>query len=652
MSTLSNAISGLLAFQRALATTSHNISNVNTPGYTRQRVELDTGLPTAEGGYFIGNGVQITSIERLHDQFVMNEVLRRTTSAEQLDMFYQLSNQVSNLLADPNAGLAPAMQDFFNAMQDMADNPASIPARQVVLSQGNVLASRFNEMNDYLTQQRLGTNEQLQVMVRDINSYASAIADINGQISQYSGGAGTAPNDLLDRRDLMLNELSKLVSVDSMEQDNGSINVFIGSGQALVLGTHASQLATIPSEFDARIMEVAYVGSTTSTGVNITSFLSGGQMGGLIEFRDGLLTDTQNELGRIALGLSTMFNTQHISGIDLNSKTGENFFSDLSTTAAEVLPSRSNMGTAVVTAQIVDHSQLSNSDYLLQLNAGVYTLTRQSDSTVTTLGTFPPAQVVDGVNFAISSGAMADGDSILIRPTGVAADRMQVLLNDPSMIAAAAPMRSSTGLSNQGTAQISQGTVTDITNAAFATPGALTPEVTIRFIDAVTYEILDSSSMAVLETGIPYNAATGSDVFPSPGGLDYGYSLRITGTPVANDSFSIEYNAGGVGDNRNALALEDLQNLKQLVNNSATFMDVYGQLVGRVGAETREADMNSQTQHALLNQAIQRREEISGVNLDEEAANLVRYQQAYQAAAQVISISNSTFQTLIAAVGN
>ncbi len=648
MSTLSTAISGLLAFQRALATTSHNIANSATPGYSRQVVDLSARLPFRTDSGFIGAGVDISGITRIHDNFLTQQVWSRSSAAEQMTAFEGLTSRISDLLADPNGSLSPALQDWFSAVQDMADNPSDIPSRQVVLSQANILVDRFHQLNAQFDVIRREAGEQAKSTVSDINSYAQAIAGLNARIVQTQNIGSVQANDLLDERDRVIEDLSKLVQVTTLEADNGAVNVFIGNGQTLVLNADAAKLSVQPDPYDAREVAIGITGAGGTTTYDITAQLTGGKLGGLLEFRDGLLSATQNDVGRVAAGLTAMVNNQHRLGMDLYNNLGGDFFSSLDSIAPEVISNRNNAGNGIISAQISDYTQLSNSDYILSYTGGNYTLQRLQDDTVTNLGAAPPNVVVDGVQFSLNSGVMLDGDSVLVRPLRNAARLMNVQLTTPQQIAAATPVRlNNTNIQLDGTVTITG--VTDTTNAAFATAGSLSPPLTVRFLDSSTYEIVRTDTAAVLETGIPYSAPAGGDLFPTPGAYDPGYQIHMQGNFTAGDSFRVEYNTGGSNDNRNALLLDELRSAENMLNNTATLAEVYSRMVGRVGADAREAQLGAESRQALLAQATQQRESISGVNLDEEAANLVRYQQAYQAAAQVIAVSNTMFDSLIAA---
>jgi flagellar hook-associated protein 1 FlgK len=640
--------SGLLAFQRALSTVSHNIANANTEGYSRQSAQLVTRPPQASGDGFIGTGVEVETIRRSYDAFVESSLRTSTSATAEFEAFHALASQLDNVVANSDAGVSASLQRFFNAVQDVADTPTSSSARQVMLSESEQLATQFNELAGWVESARGQVNSELQNGVQQINQYSSAIAELNENIVVEQGRSGQPPNDLLDQRDTLIKQLSEWVSVTTLQQDDGAVNVLVGSGQALVTANKATPLMVIPQAGDPKQLDIAVQG-TGGIQVPITSQVSGGRIGGVLNFRDQMLDQAANSLGLTAIGLGTFINEQHRRGMDLDGALGLDVFSVAQPQVLTVAGNPANVAVA-----FDDVTQLSNADYKLQFNAGAWELSNSlTGQTIpmTGSGTAADPFVAEGVSIEVS-GAPANGDTYLLRPTRNGAIEMQMLLANGRQIAAAAPVRSVVNINNTGTGDISAGTVTDIDNPVFqTTPGQLTPSVTVRFTSATSYDLYDSADLTTpLEAGIAYDPATGGELFPTPGGLDHGYRMQISGAPLAGDEFSTEYNTDGIGDNRNALLLAGLATEKLLYAGSASVTDSYNKLVADVGTGTKQAEINSLAQKGILEQTMATRESISGVNLDEEAANLVRYQQAYQAAAQVIATAGSLFDTLLSAV--
>ena len=650
-SLLSIGSSGVQAFQRSLNTIGHNISNVNTEGYSKQTVELAARLPQRNGYGFAGSGVQSASITRSYDAFIEGSIRNSTSSAKEFETFQALSAQLDNVIADPDTGISTSMQNFYNAMQDVADSPSATASREVLLKQGQNLSDQFNELAAWMESVRGQMNSDLRGSVSEINRLSGAIADLNESIVIETGRSGGQPvNDLLDQRDTLIRDLSEMVSVTTVQQDDGSVNVMAGTGQMLVVGNKPSTLEVFIEAGDPSQLGIAIKG-TGGVQVPITEQLSGGKIGGLLSFRDRMLDPAANSLGLTAISLGNYLNEQQTRGMDLDGALGQEFFNISKPQALTLSGTPANVSVA-----FNDFSQLTNNDYTLRFNAGAWQLTRNGTNQLVTMtgsGTAADPFLAEGLSFQIGA-APANGDAYIIRPTRNGASDIQMKLVNNRQIAAAAPMRSLSENTNTGTGQISAGVVTDINNPVFqSTPGQLSPPVMVRFTNATSYDLFDNSNPAspvLLEAGIAYNPATGGDIFPTPGGLDHGYSIQINGSPAAGDQFSTEYNTGGVGDNRNALLMAATANNKVMANGTASINDSYSALVADVGSGTKQAELNALAQQRVLDQAVSARESVSGVNLDEEAANLVRYQQAYQAAAQVITVASSLFDTLLNAV--
>jgi len=677
------SVSGLLASQRNLATTSHNIANANTEGYSRQRVEVVARTPQARVNGAVGTGVEVSHVGRVYDQFVAGEVRDNTSSSTSFNVNHDYTSQVDNLLSDPNAGLAPSLQSFFAAVNGVSDDPASVSARQVMVSEANSLGERFNYLDDRFNTIRKGVNRDIHNVVGAASEIADAIAKINDTIVKAREIGGGTPSDLLDQRDRMVISLAELVSVRVSEQEDGRLNVFMGNGQALVIGSEASDLEARNSRNDPDEVEIVFKSGTGSESV-VTRFLTGGKIGGLLEFRKGILDASQNEMGRIAIGISKTFNEQHRLGMDLNNDLGENFFFENDTRTPKVLPNIRNEGDTILGAEITDINKLTISDYQLIYREGQYKLIRMKDDKL--IGTYSslPAEVEsEGIRINKLDGSnIQNGDAFTIRPTRLGAQNFSTTLFDVSKIAAASPLRTEANIGNLGNGKISAAAVHDTETHVFdRNKSKLTPPFVIRFTDESHFEVLDNTGNAIpiklaavpedghiqsdaegnpvtvagkeqanppgVSTVLEYDRKKGTDVFPLPDGTDFGFRVHLSGEPKGGDTFRIEFNTDGVGDNRNAVSLAKLQNTPTLANNTIDYSQAYAQLVSRVGSKTHELEINADAQNKLLTQAKERQESISGVNLDEEAANMLRYQNLYQANAQVIATANKLLDTLL-----
>lgn len=654
-------VSGLVGSQLGLSTTSHNISNVNNEAYSRQRMEFETRFPAQLGSNYYGTGVSAGSVSRLFNQTAIYELRAYSNAYQQHKIFAEQSARIDNIVADASTGLNGSLQSFFSALQGVSQDPSSIPSRQVLLSQSQLLAQRFNSLDDTFSDQLREVNETMVTMAKDITAFGQSIAELNAAIVTAKASAQGSPNDLIDQRDHIIDQLSELVNVTSLEQGDGSVSVFMGTGQVLVIGPLSSQVTCATSQDDPQFNSFYLSTPGLSTSVEVTEQMTGGKVGGLLQFRRDVLEPAMMTLGRVAIAVADAVNDQHALGMDLNNQLGGLFFNDFN---AGVIPSTrvaahsNNSGTATLTVDISNPNALVDSDYLLSLNAGTYTLTRLSDNTTVASFAAPvaPATVAiaaEGFSINFAAGAGANGDSFKITPSRNAAAFMSLVVDDVREIAAAFPVATSTNSANTGAAQLKSVTMTDTTTAAFTTTaGVLTPPLEIIFTSATTYEIRNVNTTALIATGtFTANAdnAMLAQAVPAQNSI-MGFDLTMSGLPATGDRFVLNYNSGGIGDNRNMQQLAQLQSRTTMDSGASTFSQGYGRLIANVGSRTHEAEVSEQSAQTLMRQSEARKQSISGVNLDEEAANLLRFQQAYEASAQVISVANNLFDVLFQSV--
>lgn len=727
MSVLNIGITGLRVAQAGLMTTSHNIANASTTGYNRQINIQASALPNYTGYGFVGQGANVSSVQRVYNEYLTTQILGAEANVGELDMYLMQAQQIDNLLADSDAGLSPSLSDFFQATQQVAADPSSVPARQSMLSSAQSLVARFQSLDQRMSEIREGVNTQLINEVSVINAYASQIAELNDRIVRATAiSQGQPPNDLLDQRDQLIREINKEVRVSVVPESSGSYNVSIGTGQPLVVGTTAYQLeAGGASTEDPERITISMVAPNGAKVQISESLLQGGQLGGLLNFRSQTLDVAQNSLGKVALAIGTTINAQQRKGIDLQGMAGLDMFV---VPQPQVLASASNTSGATLTAKIVD------SDYKVDYGAG--TITRLSDGTTGGIGDVPP---FDGLTINLTSGNpggadvfiikpgnppadrvigqsdntgdavfkvtgttlqslptiasdyrlsvgstgnlklvrlsdnhawnaadMADlqtqlaqdpqgflldwgdatlpaaGESFLIMPTRNAAKNLSVAMVDPIKIAAATPFRTETSLTNQGTGEIDTGSLVALDPSGITFDAQGRPQLPTL---TITY---DASGQLAIDDGVNPTAFVAFTP-GEPNTINFrGMSFTISGVPVEGDTFTIEVNHNGVSDNRNAIALGNLQSKAVLGDGSATYMSAYGQIVSFVGNKTREVEVTGAAQQTLVDQGESTRQGLSGVNLDEEAANLLKYQQAYQAAAKVMEIAGQMFDELLA----
>lgn len=624
-----SALSGMNAAQLGVATAEHNIANASTPGFTRQQIMVGSRAGQQTGAGFIGQGVDVTGVKRIYDEFLTTQVRLEQTQASYLSTYHTALKQIDNMVSDPAAGMSSAMQGFFDAVNGVANNPESVPARQTLLSNAQFAVNRFQAIDQRLTDIANGLTGQISTSVNTVNSYAKQIAFLNGSIKRaIAGGQGQQPNDLLDQRDQLISQLNQEIKTNVLQQPDGTVGVFVGSGQALVVDERAMQLQTVQSPNDPGKVEVAYLNNGKTTYLQ-QSTLQGGNLGAYLAFRDQSLEPARNALGRMALGMAASINQQNRLGQDLNGALGGN----LLTAAAPRIDKNANNNpvSGVPSVTIASVAGLTTSDYQLTFNGGTsYTLLRLSDKTTTSYAGLP--QTVDGMTITAPAPVTA-GDSFLIRPTANAARDIELVTNDPARIAAAAPMRAAAALTNTGTATISSGTV----NAPPPPDANLQSPVSINFTSPATFTVTGA---------VP--AVAGAVAYTSGQSISYnGWTVQITGTPAAGDVFNVTTNSNATGDNRNALLLAGLQTQNLMANGTASLQGVYGQLVGEIGAKTYELSVTSLAQDNMVAQTVASQQAVSGVNLDEEAANLIRFQKAYQAAAKAMQIAQTMFDAIM-----
>lgn len=545
---LNTALSGLAAFQRSLEVTSNNISNVNTEGYSRQRVQLQTSPEQYVGNGYLGSGVNATSIKRSYDEFINAQLRSSATAFNDVDSFYTLASQMDNLIANDSTSLSTSMKSFFNSVNDVANDPTSVSARQVMLSEGDSIARQFNTLSSRFDNLRQQVNDNLNTSVKEVNGYAKSIADLNSKIMDAVGQSNNQqmPNDLMDQRDLLLSKMAEKLDISVVPQPDGSFSVFTQQGQPLVLGINSSSLSLQGVANDPSHLKIMLNGD------NITNSLSGGEIYGNLRFRDEMLDSAQNQLGLLATGFATEFNKVYQNGYDLNGNTGVSFF-DLGSATNLPVTSKVQDSNLEVTVDFVAPTTAVNLgasyrvDVTSAVPSNVYTLTNLSNNTTvsalddTGLATF-------GFSFNFT-GTVNVGDSFQVSPFFKAADQISI------------------------------------------NPGITTPQ-----------------------------------------------QIAAASAP------------GQSGNNTQALALASLESMNLMLGGKSSFTQVYTQLVADVGSQTYSASVSKSAQNVLLNQATQAREELAGVNLDEEAANLIKFQNSYQAAAKAVSVANSLFDSLLGAI--
>jgi flagellar hook-associated protein 1 FlgK len=623
-SILGNGTSALLAFQRALATSSHNIANATVDGYTRQRVELSNRPGDGLRNNCIGAGVQIASITRLSDTLVTNRLLDSQGEIGRLDLVNGFALRIDQLFTDATSGLAQPFSAFFDAAQGVAAEPASQAARTEMLGRAEALVARFDQLQGGLDQIDREINARLTGGADEVNRLASEIARLNVEIGR--NGPGNASPDLLDQRDRLVADVANLTGVTTLPQEDGSLNVFTAGGQPIVVGATASRFIAVQDDFRNDRVVLAL---ETSTGtVRLGAGSIAGQLGGALSSRAELVDAGRAELGRIAATLAEIVNGQSTAGLDLNGNVGTDFFA---LAAPQPLANRNNTGTATLAVDIANVGALDGVPLEFRFDGANWTARRGDNGApvaLAGLGTVASPFVVNGIEVVVS-GAAAANDRFLIEPTSNAARDIALAINDPNRIAAASRIRPSADLTNLGQGRVVSLAVLDPTNAALTTPA------TVQFLTPTTFSL----------NGGPAQAYTpGANIDAN------GWRLVLDGVPRAGDTFRVGANVSNSSDNTNMRAWAQLDDSRVLGGGANSLNDAIVAQTTRIGSAARETSFSLDSQKAIDEALVQQRESLSGVNLDEEAADLLRFQQAYQAAAQVISIADTVFQTFLAAV--
>jgi flagellar hook-associated protein 1 FlgK len=659
-------VSGLTAAQLGLLATSHNITNANTPGYTRQATVQATNIAINTGAGAIGQGVHVETIKRLYDQFVTDQVNSAQTQVSELDSYYTQIKQIDSLLADATAGLSPALQAFFSGAQQVASDPSQLPARQSMISSAETLVERFQMLDSRLVGMNDEINGRLVDTVAQINTYASLIADVNQKIVVAQSSYGQPPNDLLDQRDQMVNELNKLIKVSTTSNSDGSYNVFIGSGQQLVVGSTCQEMTAKASAADPTRIAI---GIKTAAGAQeLPEYLiTGGQLGGLLSFRSESLDAVSNEIGRVAASFALTVNAQHSLGQDLLGQIAgdSGFVGNIFTLSAPKITANAfNSGSGSLTASFSApnapsgptfsgnfSTDLTPSDYQVTFGAGgAYTVTRLSDNQSVASGVGAGTVTFDGLTLDIAVVGN-NGDKFKLQPFSEIARNIAVdsrISADPRLIAAAAPVQVTEGVANTGSLKISQGVV----GVGYTAPAAGSPIA--LSVDSTSLQGVPGAWTAVYSDGTQVPGSGDISLLNGTATLaSFSFnnmSFEVTGSPptAGSDTFSLQRNTSGVQDGRNAVLFANLQTQNTTAGGTATYQSAYARIVADNGIRTREAKVQLDAQTAVLDQAQATRESLSGVNLDEEAANMIKYQQAYQASSKILEIGNKLFDTILA----
>ena len=643
---MSLGIKAMAANYAGLQTVGHNIANANVSGFSRQQTELATSQGQFTGAGFFGRGVDVTSVTRSHSEFLTREAASARSLSSMDGARLQQLQRLENVFRTGETGLGAATSNFMDAVVDLSSRPADLATRQVVLARAGDLAARFSEAGDALDEVQGSVHSELRAAVADVNSLAKSIAQANQRIAELRG-LGQPANDLLDERDRLISRLSTHVQVTRMEAEDGSMSVFIDGGQRLVLGTNAASLKMLQDEADPSRAAVGITEGALQRRLGGSTL--GGTLGGLLRFQNEDLTAARSRVGQLAASRAGAINDGQRRGLNLQAPLGQVPSSALfSVGAPAALPHTANAvgGTGApigqITLTITDASALQASEYDLQetaVGSGSWVLTRLSDGQTTAVTN---GAVVDGMRIDFTAAPVA-GDRFLLQPVTRAANTMARLLGDPRDLAAASPLLATTSSANVGTASVSSLRMTG-TPVAGAT-------ATVTFTSNTgdySWTLVDSSN-AVISSGA--GTWQGGQLIPqSPIDIN-GFALQLSGVPRLGDLITVAPMPASAlaTNNGNALAMLALRDAATTAGRTAT--DAWADAMADIGVHVQSGQSSAAISEAVAGQTERARSAQSGVNLDEEAAQLIQYQQSYQAAAKILQVAQSLFDALLDVAG-
>jgi flagellar hook-associated protein 1 FlgK len=619
----------LLVNQAALQTAGNNIANVNTPGYSRQSVVLQAVQGQYTGGGYVGKGVEMVTIERAYSSFLTKQTQLTASVAAADNTRASKMMALEDLFPSGSAGIGSAVNEMLNAFSDVAASPSDMTARSVVLQRADEMATRFRDTSSKLDDLSYGANQQMRDSVNAINNLSTRIAALNEQVARAQG-SGQSPNDLLDARDSLLLQLNSFVQTTTVPAGDGTLGVFVGS-QPLVLGTHTSMVSIANDDFgDPSKLKLAINNGGLITTVDENS-LGGGSVAGLLRFNNSDLAAARNLVGRMAVALNTAVNEQHRLGIDSNGNTGADFFVPI--TLPDGFAASTNNGSATIGTTVNDASKMVASDYELRFGAGgAVDVIRLSDGQATSFAGLPVT--LDGLTFNMTMGGTLPGDRFIVKPFSSAAGQLKTAFSTASSLAVASPVEARAGAANTGTLAVQS-------VAATQADANLTASVTLTFTAAGTFDVVGAG------TGNP----TGVTYTPGQTISYNGWELTLKGTPKVGDTITVQAGTAGFAarDAGNATALKNIRDATMF--DGATVADGYAGVMSKIGVLAQGAKYAADVSSSIATTAASSNASVSGVNLDEEAAKLLQFQQAYQASAKMIQISQAIFDSLINGLG-
>ena len=678
MSLLNIGMSGLNAAQGSLSVLSNNIANVNTPGYSRQQTTQNASANNQYGGVYIGSGTTLADVRRIYNDFLGAAYQSSTALNSDATAYADQAAAIDKTLSDKSTGMSAVLSAFFASLQTAAATPSDVSARQLLVTSAQTLSDRFNAISTQLTQQKESINSQLSTMSDQVNKLTSSIASLNTQIATAQGSSTSAPANLLDARNEAVRSLNELIGVTATEK-NGQFSITTGTGQSLVEGGVANTISAVPSKTDNSQYTIQL--NMGDTPMDIGNVVSGGSIGGLLRYRSDALIPAINDLGRIAIATADSVNSQLGQGLDLNSDFGSSLFSDINSAAAIAQRSQAASGNSAgsgnLNVTIADSSKLSTFDYKVTFTSGnQYNVVRSDGKAMGSFDTTTtPPPVIDGFTLALDGkGPMAAGDSFKVSPTATGASNISVDLKDPNKLAFAAPLAGNASTTNTGTGTFTPPTLTlpiDINGGAASAQlrTGIENSMPVKMVfgkpaadGTQSYTVSDAQGNPIgtgsiipgqgnkVSISVPMRDASGT-LIP---GKSFSFDTTVAGTPANGDSTTFSFNSGATSDGRNAQQLLGLQTKATVGavdgNAGVSLVSANSRLVSQVGSKAAQANTDSTATGALLAANKAASNSVSQVNLDEEAGDMIKFQQYYTASSQIIKAAQETFSTLINAL--
>lgn len=643
-------LSGMQLAKYAMVMTGNNIANANNPYFARRTLHFG-GVTSGWNGL----GIKPGDVRRISDAAADAARIESAQLLSRDDALYSRLSHFESFFDSQNMGIDKLLNQAVSALDTLNTSPASMQNRNNYLFQLNVLVNRFHDLDQNITAEMGNARTSVQSGLEQANDLLAKLAALNGHLEKENNPLSAASMNLMDTRDELLEKLSALINFDKKIQDNGSVNLFWQNGQPLLIRQQAGSFSVNSARDLHHSPEITF--NFQDATMHVNPFLSQGEVGGILAYYDDVLVKSQQSLDKIAMVFSQKMNGQNQHGVDLYGTLGGDLFNDINHNRFvydRVTTGQNNTGSADINVSIQDASQLESSDYDLHfIDDQHYELVRRSDHHVVQAGALDGGTAsiaVDGFTVNINTAHVAAGDHFMISPLKGGAQQFNLLIQDAGKIALASPIMTSASSSNQGSGRIHMSAIVDTNTSAFSLPGALHPPVRVEFITATTYRLVSADDNHVIEDNLVYDDQLGADVFPTPGSYDPGYRITLSGSMSAGDHFSIDFNANGQGDNRNGLLFSSLYLANTMDHQHLTFAQAYQQLTMDIATDTHQAQINLESSRIIKTQADMRRDEYSGVSLEEEMLNLSRYQEYYMASAQVLETVKQNMDILFSLI--